>query len=191
MVEQSFEAILSGVAAKHEDKSWRSVLNRASGGMMSAIGMRRGPKLAPSSTPASVARAAYEDELGEEDFSDFDEPEAREGPEPRKAEQARSEEPAKTASGVAAKVEAAYAKDRQDEAPAGAPSIDPGDIARELNIGAATCLKDLLDARRTFARANHPDRMAMAYRTQSTIRMQVANRLVDDAIAKMSGQRMR
>ena len=99
--------------------------------------------------------------------------------------------PSESTKGSAAEAKAAYAKDREDAPPPpppGAPSTDPYEIARELNILTASSVKDLLDARRNFARKNHPDRMPMLYRAQATIRMQVANRLVDDAVARMSGQ---
>ncbi|TFF25056.1 hypothetical protein E3C22_06650 [Jiella endophytica] len=228
MADQSFETILDGVVARHQDKSWRSVLSRASGGVMSAVGLRRGPKIAESVAGSAAARAAYDEGLDlkdedEDDFSDFDAPsgQAADVPQPkaaRTAERPRQPEPprprdvpksqarpdtrrspdpsgtaqsGRSASGSANEVRAAYAK-AGDEAPPpptpGAPSIDPLDVQRDLNILTATSVKDLLDARRNFARANHPDRMPILYRPQATIRMQIANRLVDDAIARMSGQ---
>lgn len=226
MADQSFETILDGVVARHQDKSWRSVLSRASGGVMSAVGLRRGPKIAESVAGSAAARAAYDEGLDlddEDDFSDFDAPsgQAADVPQPkaaRTAKRPRQPEPpqasetrrsearpdtrrspgpsgtaqsGRSASGSASEVRAAYAK-AGDEAPPpptpGAPSIDPLDVQRDLNILTATSVKELLDARRNFARANHPDRMPILYRPQATIRMQIANRLVDDAIARMSGQ---
>ncbi|MBP0616566.1 hypothetical protein [Jiella mangrovi] len=195
MVDQSFETILEGVAARHEDKSWRSVLNRASNGMMSVIGMRKGPKIAETVSRTATARAAYEEDFDdEEDFSEFDPPkpeaaqarDTRQETEPPKA--AHSAEPGKGRQGSAAQAEAAYAKAVEDAPAPGAPTTDPYEIARELNILTASSVKDLLDARRNFARKNHPDRMPILYRPQANTRMQIANRLIDDAIAKMSGQ---
>ena len=195
MVDQSFEAILEGVVAKHEDRGWRTVFGRASSGMMSVIGIRRGPKMAGSVASAAAARAAYEDLPDEDDFSDFDPPEpaSAKAPEPPRWPAGRTPDskPSESTQGSAAEAKAAYAKDRDDAPPPpppGAPSTDPYEIARELNILTASSVKDLLDARRNFARKNHPDRMPMLYRAQATIRMQVANRLVDDAVARMSGQ---
>lgn len=218
MVDQSFDTILESVAARHQDKGWRTVLGRASSGVMSAIGMRRGPRIAESVERTAAARAAYEEALEAEDLATFDEPEparaaeparasARrpEGPsEPRKtsddkasagaaraphsSSSARPAEPAAAGNGSAREVGAAYAKAVQDGPQPGAPSTHPYDVAMELNLLALRSVKDLLEARRTFARANHPDRVALAFRNEATTRMQIANRLVDDAVARMSGQ---
>ncbi|MBO0903119.1 hypothetical protein [Jiella sonneratiae] len=227
MADQSFEQILDGVAARHEDKGWRSAVGRASSGLMALVGMRRGPKIAGTAAGSEAARAAYEEDLEAEDFSDFDEPAAPRsapspsgpraasappqrpagaeaasggpkkpesrgsGETPRRAEPPRSDTPRDSRRGFATDVEAAYGKSAAAEEappPAGAPSTDPRDVAKELNILTASSVKDLLDARRSFARANHPDRVAILYRPQATVRMQIANRLVDDAIARMSGQ---
>ena len=38
------------------------------------------------------------------------------------------------------------------------------------------------DKRRAFARSNHPDRVAEDYRQAATIRMTIANRLVEAAL---------
>lgn len=62
------------------------------------------------------------------------------------------------------------------------PSTDPADIARDLAIRPGLAPAQLKILRRIFAGANHPDRMPAAFREQATIRMQVANRLVDEAL---------
>ncbi|NDW07563.1 hypothetical protein [Jiella pacifica] len=217
MVDQSFDRILEGVAARHETKGWRSVFGRASTGVMSVTGIRRGPRIAESVERAAAARAAYEEALEEEDFSAFDEPEPVKPTAPPRAASKESEKPSEprqgfearrasdqaptssepprpegargtgNGNGSAAAAGAAYAKTIREAQP-GAPSTDPYDIAMELDILALSSVKDLLEARRNFARVNHPDRVPIGFRTEATTRMQIANRLVDDAVARMSGQ---
>ncbi|WAP70241.1 hypothetical protein [Jiella pelagia] len=216
---------MESVAARHQDKGWRTVLGRASSGMMSAIGMRRGPRIAESVERTAAARAAYEEALEAEELAAFDEPEAAKAtdraspPRPEKsAEPARGERPSEprqssperpptpssrapqpprsagtrgAGNGSAAEAGAAYARTVKDGPQPGAPSVDPYDVAMELNILALRSVKDLLEARRAFARTNHPDRVAIGFRAEATTRMQIANRLVDDAVARMSGQASR
>lgn len=62
------------------------------------------------------------------------------------------------------------------------PSIKPSDIARELNVRRWHSTAELLELRRRFALANHPDRVLPALREAATIRMGIANTLIDDAI---------
>ncbi|MCQ0989128.1 hypothetical protein [Jiella marina] len=175
MVDQTFEAVLEGVAARHEDKSWRSVLNRASDGMMSAFGMGRGPKIAETRAHTQAARAAYEefDDEGEEAIQ----PDAK-----QTARQNERVDPRRTASG-----EAQSRRAGSQPGPAMvAPSTDPRMIARELKLHTARSLAELKELRRSFARANHPDRVAIAFRTEANVRMQIANRLIDEAMARAS-----
>ncbi|MBO0661073.1 hypothetical protein LQ948_00675 [Jiella sp. MQZ9-1] len=194
MVDQNFEAVLEGIAAKHEDKSWRSVLDRASSGMMSAIGMRRGPKIAESVARTAAAKAAYDEDRDDLDGVDQPEPPAAKAAEPQAAP-AASEPPTKPPKAperarpsIAEMAAAPRRRPVAAEAEEGPPSTNPLEIAAELKLIEATSIKDLLDIRRSFARINHPDRMPPAFAVQATIRMQIANRLIDDAIAKMSGQ---
>ncbi|MEX6508120.1 hypothetical protein [Jiella sp. M17.18] len=70
-------------------------------------------------------------------------------------------------------------------APPAPPSIDPRDIRRDLGLANALTPKDLMLCRRAFARANHPDCAPLAFREQANIRMQIANRLVDEALARL------
>lgn len=60
--------------------------------------------------------------------------------------------------------------------------LDPVTIAAELGIGPTTSPAQLHDLRRTFARVNHPDRVPAAFRDNATIRMTVANQLIDAAL---------
>ena len=61
-----------------------------------------------------------------------------------------------------------------------APSIDPDEIAAELGIAEAQPA-DLAKMRRSFALANHPDRVAPHLRQRAMVRMQLANMMIDDA----------
>ncbi len=60
------------------------------------------------------------------------------------------------------------------------PSIDPEAIAAELGLAKARP-GDLARMRRSFALANHPDRVAPHLRQRAMVRMQLANMLIDDA----------
>lgn len=60
------------------------------------------------------------------------------------------------------------------------PSVEPEAIAMELGLG-TTKAADFGKLRRSFAFKNHPDRVAPHLRQRALARMQVANRLIDDA----------
>nr|WP_230978897.1 hypothetical protein [Mesorhizobium composti] len=64
------------------------------------------------------------------------------------------------------------------------PPIDPDAIAAELGLDRPATELDLSRLRRSFAFANHPDRVAPHLRQRAMIRMQVANMLIDDAQRK-------
>jgi hypothetical protein len=61
------------------------------------------------------------------------------------------------------------------------PPIDPESIAVELGLNQPKQVADLGRMRRSFAFANHPDRVAPHLRQRAAIRMQVANMLIDEA----------
>ena len=61
------------------------------------------------------------------------------------------------------------------------PSIEPEAIARELSLSGREKPDALDRMRREFAFANHPDRVAPELRERAIVRMQVANRMIDDA----------
>lgn len=61
------------------------------------------------------------------------------------------------------------------------PSVDPQAIAGELGLLESTEVRDYDRLRRDFAFRNHPDRVAAAVRDRAVQRMQIANRLIDDA----------
>jgi len=76
----------------------------------------------------------------------------------------------------------AVAKPAQPVPPAEAelPSIEPHAILLELHLEGAA-LEDFARIRRAFAFANHPDRVAPHLRERASLRMQIANMLIDDA----------
>ena len=60
------------------------------------------------------------------------------------------------------------------------PSVEPEFIAAELGLATAVS-SDFGKLRRSFAFKNHPDRVAPHLRQRALARMQVANRLIDEA----------
>lgn len=59
--------------------------------------------------------------------------------------------------------------------------IDPDSIAAELGLNQPKQIADFSRMRRSFAFANHPDRVAPHLRQRAMIRMQIANMLIDEA----------
>lgn len=72
-----------------------------------------------------------------------------------------------------------------------APPIQPELIAAELGLDRAVPPKNLDRLRRSFAFRNHPDRVRPEFRELAVIRMQIANRLIDDAKRRALGGRGR
>ncbi|MCB8839132.1 hypothetical protein [Aurantimonas sp. VKM B-3413] len=66
------------------------------------------------------------------------------------------------------------------------PSTDPEAIRRELDLERARSAKDVMQCRRSFARTNHPDLAPPQFREQANLRMQIANRLTDEALAQFA-----
>jgi hypothetical protein len=66
--------------------------------------------------------------------------------------------------------------------------IEPEAIASELGLESATAAADFGKLRRSFALKNHPDRVAPHLRPRALARMQVANRLIDDAKRQALGK---
>jgi hypothetical protein len=69
------------------------------------------------------------------------------------------------------------------------PPIEPDAIAAELGLDGSAPTPDLGRLRRSFAFANHPDRVAPHLRQRAMIRMQVANMLIDEAQRKAGAGR--
>ncbi|HEX5933404.1 MAG TPA: hypothetical protein VFY63_04485 [Pseudorhizobium sp.] len=63
--------------------------------------------------------------------------------------------------------------------------LSEGEIAEDLAITAADTAETLAEKRRHFARNNHPDRIAAAFRDNATQRMKIANLLIDQAIREL------
>lgn len=61
------------------------------------------------------------------------------------------------------------------------PSIEAADVASELGLDTAAASSDFRRYRRSFAFANHPDRVAPHLRERAMVRMQLANMLIDEA----------
>jgi hypothetical protein len=59
---------------------------------------------------------------------------------------------------------------------------DPQTIAAELDLSPDLTIRDLERIRRTFALANHPDRLGSAQHGLATQRMTIANMLIDEAL---------
>lgn len=56
------------------------------------------------------------------------------------------------------------------------------EVAEDLGISDGDTEATLADKRRQFAKANHPDLVAAQFRDNATIRMTIANQLIDRAI---------
>lgn len=61
----------------------------------------------------------------------------------------------------------------------------PMQVAEDLALSPTDTLAVLTEKRRSFARANHPDGVADPFRDKATMRMQIANLLIDEAIARL------
>lgn len=71
-----------------------------------------------------------------------------------------------------------------EDTPPPPTTMDPDEIARELGLSGARTADDLHRARRRFALGNHPDRLDPGLREVATRRMMIANRLLDEALAR-------
>jgi hypothetical protein len=67
-----------------------------------------------------------------------------------------------------------------------APDTDPDAIVRELGLGGIRTRKALDRLRRKFAFDNHPDRVRPQWRDRAMIRMQIANRLIDETKRRLA-----
>ncbi|MBY4609676.1 hypothetical protein K6M90_18705 [Rhizobium sp. 9T] len=61
----------------------------------------------------------------------------------------------------------------------------PQEVAAELAISATDTPLTLGEKRRAFARANHPDGVALPFRDNATKRMMLANLLIDEALRRL------
>lgn len=71
--------------------------------------------------------------------------------------------------------------------PAHLDRITPEEVAQDLGITAGMTPEALNDLRRAFARDNHPDRIHPDFRAKATIRMKIANMLIDETLRQFKG----
>lgn len=64
--------------------------------------------------------------------------------------------------------------------------VRPEQIAAELSISSGDTMHSLSDKRRAFAKTNHPDGVALPFRDNATIRMKIANLLIDEAMRRLA-----
>jgi hypothetical protein len=67
--------------------------------------------------------------------------------------------------------------------------LSPKEVAKDINLLASDTAAKLKSKRRSFARLNHPDRSPLEWREAATIRMKIANHLVDEALRKIRAPR--
>ena len=64
--------------------------------------------------------------------------------------------------------------------------IAPEEVAEDLALNGKESVDDLLARRRSFARDNHPDRAPEDLRANATLRMKIANMLIDETIRRLN-----
>ena len=64
--------------------------------------------------------------------------------------------------------------------------IAPEEVAEDLALNGKESVGDLLARRRSFARDNHPDRAPEDQRVNATLRMKIANMLIDETIRRIN-----
>lgn len=66
--------------------------------------------------------------------------------------------------------------------------LTPQDVAEDMNLSEARSAEALHSLRRAFARQNHPDMVGDEWREQATLRMKIANLLIDEALKRLPPQ---
>ncbi|MCQ4631170.1 hypothetical protein GB927_014040 [Shinella sp. CPCC 100929] len=64
--------------------------------------------------------------------------------------------------------------------------IAPAEVAEDLALHGKESVDDLLARRRSFARENHPDGVPPDLRDNATLRMKIANMLIDETIRRIN-----
>ncbi|PJR16085.1 hypothetical protein [Sinorhizobium meliloti] len=64
------------------------------------------------------------------------------------------------------------------------------EVASELALGETEKALTLAVKRRRFAAANHPDRLPVEARLNATLRMKLANMLIDEALRRIEGRKV-
>ena len=67
--------------------------------------------------------------------------------------------------------------------------IAPEEVASDLGLSGRESVEELLARRRGFARENHPDRAPADLRANATLRMKIANMLIDETIRRINVER--
>lgn len=67
--------------------------------------------------------------------------------------------------------------------------IAPQEVAEDLALNGKEGIDDLLARRRSFARENHPDLASDDLRANATLRMKIANMLIDETIRRINVER--
>jgi hypothetical protein len=62
----------------------------------------------------------------------------------------------------------------------------PEEVAEDLALKGKESVDELLARRRSFARENHPDRAPEDLRANATLRMKIANMLIDETIRRIN-----
>ena len=68
--------------------------------------------------------------------------------------------------------------------PAWLDRLSEQDVVDDLGLAVGMAKAEIREKRRVFARANHPDSVIEEFREAATIRMTIANRLVEAALRK-------
>ncbi|MDB5550629.1 MAG: hypothetical protein JWL86_613 [Rhizobium sp.] len=78
-----------------------------------------------------------------------------------------------------------FQADAPPQPPAWLDRLSKEEISKDLKLSNCKSDAELRECRRSFARGNHPDVVHPDYRGPATIRMTIANRLIDDAISAL------
>lgn len=66
--------------------------------------------------------------------------------------------------------------------------VAPDEVAADLGLDGSETIAELADRRRAFARANHPDRVPTDLRDNATMRMKIANMLIDETVRRINAR---
>lgn len=78
-----------------------------------------------------------------------------------------------------------FPTDASPQPPAWLGRLSKEEISQDLDLSNCKSDAEIRERRRSFARGNHPDVVHPDYRGPATIRMTIANRLIDDAISML------
>ncbi|MCF3638885.1 hypothetical protein LXM94_02740 [Rhizobium sp. TRM95111] len=77
----------------------------------------------------------------------------------------------------------------EPELPPHLARVSPQDVAEDLALTGRESAEELAGLRRAFARANHPDSVHPRMRENATIRMKIANMLIDETMRRIAVER--